>query len=458
MTVTVRRRVVDESTVVHEISGLTLNKETLDKIPSDNRVHERLRASFPNLDIEDEDFITAKTSKTLFSATSKTTYHTAPSGTIPKPESLSNRLPEDHEYAKLLESKNLWPVDGTAEKDWSNRGQHAEFLKSERNLLNAILEVRDILGSTRTAVVQSVLCKRILLARKTIQCNRRFTKEQAIEEVAHLTRLQHSHILQVIGTYTMDTTISILLYPVADYNLSAFLDRLTPDLLGIEEWNRRKFFLRRSFGCLSYTVCYIHQKLVKHMDIKPQNVLVRHIQGTDGYRIYIADFGIARSYQTLEESDTEGYTLFTRKYSAPEVVDKATRGLGADVFSLGCVFLEIAAALARAWSSLSTVSLDRAESEWDRICHLDDLLKSNEYDDSSYQANIEPLQILFNALQTEDRRPCDDLQHIWKIISQMMTVRPEERPSSAVVAKWLVHHRGGCCRAVSEPLEAAKRF
>jgi len=143
----------------------------------------------------------------------------------------------DHKYSQLLRSKNLWPVDPIAEKDWSGRGQHAEFLRSEKRLLDTIFEVEDILGSTRTAVVQSVMCRRILLARKTIRCNKQFTQEQAIKEVAHLTRLQHLHIVQVIGTYIMDTSISILLYHVADYNLAVFLDRLTPDLLGHKEWN-----------------------------------------------------------------------------------------------------------------------------------------------------------------------------------------------------------------------------
>jgi len=360
----------------------------------------------------------------------------------------------DHAYSQLLGSKNLWPVDTTVEKDWSGRGQHAEFFRSERRLLDTILEVEDILGSTKTAVVQSVMCRRILLARKTIRCNKQFTKEQAIEEVAHLTRLQHSHIVQVIGTYIMDTSISILLYPVADYNLAVFLERLTPDLLGHEEWNRRKFCLRRSFGCLSNAVCYIHTNLMKHMDIKPQNVLVRIVEGSDTYKIYIADFGIARSYSTLEDSETEGYTLFTRKYSAPEVVDRSTRGLSADVFSLGCVFLEIAAALARAWSSLIAISSHKSETYWDRICHVNDLLSSNEYGDTSYQANIEPLQVLLGALKTEDQRPCDDLQHIWEIVSQMIAERPAERPTAKVVAEVCAHRRG-CCSEGPESLKAA---
>jgi hypothetical protein len=93
------------------------------------------------------------------------------------------------EHAKLLAQKKLWPIDPEVEQVWSGRGQHAEFQKDEQKLINEVLEVQDNLGSTRTAIVQSVKCWRILLARKTITCGKQtMTKQEAIEEVSHLTR------------------------------------------------------------------------------------------------------------------------------------------------------------------------------------------------------------------------------------------------------------------------------
>jgi hypothetical protein len=122
----------------------------------------------------------------------------------------------DDSYAQLLESQKLWPVDPLVELNWSGRGQHVLFQKDEQTLLNDILEVRDNLSSTRTAVAQSVKCRRILLARKTITCSKQtMTKEEAITEVSHLTGLNHAHILRIIGTYVKGHELSILLYPVA---------------------------------------------------------------------------------------------------------------------------------------------------------------------------------------------------------------------------------------------------
>jgi hypothetical protein len=93
MTRTVRPRVADVG-AVPEIPRWTLSKEALDEIASDTRIPATLRSHFPSLDSDDEDFITAKTAKTVLSANSKTTYYTAPSGPKLKHEASPNRLQE----------------------------------------------------------------------------------------------------------------------------------------------------------------------------------------------------------------------------------------------------------------------------------------------------------------------------------------------------------------------------
>ncbi|KAF1998723.1 kinase-like protein [Amniculicola lignicola CBS 123094] len=238
---------------------------------------------------------------------SKSTYFTAWSSR----ESTTRKFTD---YTGLLRDRGLLPVDPMLEQNWSGRGQHAEFEPGESPLINQILEPHIILGSSNTAVIQSVRCRRILLARKTIRCNRHFTKAQAIGEVAHLKELNHSHIVRVIGTYSQGNSLSILLYPVAEYDLQCFLSEIS----------KKEFFdedpqvasLVTFFGCLSDAVYYIHGHIIKHMDIKPKNILVRPKQpGTVGasFKVYIADFGIARSYCDPEDAETDGPTLFTRR-------------------------------------------------------------------------------------------------------------------------------------------------
>jgi serine/threonine protein kinase len=64
------------------------------------------------------------------------------------------------------------------------------------------------------------------------------------------------------------------------------------------------------------------------------------------FKIIIADFGISSSYTSVTEVCTESPTSFTKTHAAPEVIDQAPRDFSVDMFSLGCVFVEMLAPLA----------------------------------------------------------------------------------------------------------------
>jgi serine/threonine protein kinase len=170
--------------------------------------------------------------------------------------------------------------------------------------------------------------------------------------------------------------LSVLLYPAAEWNLEEFMAtvRENDDI-------SKKFALLHFFGCLATTLSHIHtlSSPIKHMDIKPKNLLVRSCQGSFlQYTIYVADFGISRSYESPEDSETHSVlTAFTRAYAAPEVALDDPRGLPADVFSLGCVFVEMLATICGAFSSC-----------WNQ---LHDVRETHEDGDTSYFQNIPAL-------------------------------------------------------------------
>jgi serine/threonine protein kinase len=364
------------------------------------------------------------------------------------------------EYTKLLQSKRLWPVDPENEQNWSGRGQHAEFQKNELKLVDAILQPEGLLGSTTTAVVEKVRCKRILLARKKIRCNRTMTREKAIEEVAHLTRLNHAHLVRIIGTYIYGPELSILLYPVAEWNLETFLQDSPMVIvsLGVQ--------MQHFIVCLSNALAFIHKNLTKHMDIKPQNILVASWKAdlpgwnarfplTDGlgYKVYIADFGIARSYTSLVAAETEGPTMFTRKYAAPEVIDYERRSFPADVFSIGCVFVEILAAMARG----HRVRRHCFNKEREGMSAVPQVFSLRFDGDSSYQANLDATQKRLEELYLNDEwwmnKRAFDLLPIVDVVRTMLLVDPKRRPSAAeLVEKFGTNE---CCTMGPEPLAAA---
>jgi serine/threonine protein kinase len=354
----------------------------------------------------------------------------------------------------------LWPVDPEYEQNWSGRGQHTEFQKEERKLVDKILQVEETLGSTSTAVVQSVRCKRILLARKTIRCNRNITRDKAIDEVTHLNRLRHAHVVRVIGTYIIGQELSILLYPVATSDLENLLQDMSQQ--GSNSWFYYR--LQHIIVCLSNALAYIHQNVTKHMDIKPKNILIkRRSKREHDYFVYIADFGIARSYTSLEATETDGPTMFTRKYAAPEVVDRDKRGLSADVFSMGCVFAEIMAVSVYDFVHLPTLSLEIGKGTRERtLCYpfLGQILNSNSHGDTSYQANLGAVNEFLDELALS--RPQSRCDGLWQdfgyppsyidIIKLMLHADPKKRPSATYLQrKWFLSE---CCMKGPEPLEA----
>lgn len=350
-----------------------------------------------------------------------------------------------------MSARDLW-ADPSAEQNWSGIGEHVEYKISERKLVNETLEVYKTLGMTPTAKVESVKCRRILLARKTVLCTKRFPVAKAIQEAAELKRLQHAHILRVIGTYVIGKEFSILLYPVAKYNLADCLSLIRTASSSYEDW-RDIFSSMKSFiPCLSAAVQYMHSELTKHMDIKPQNVLVRRTreEGFPNFRVYLADFGISRSYERAEAVETDGRTSFTYKYAAPEVVEQSLRALPADIFSLGCVFLEICTSVCdinidNYWINRTTKATNAVPSQFMQVCEI---LKEGTNEPAPYSAVVPELQTyLATAKFNIDIVQADPRA----TISRMISVDPTARPTADDLVK--MFGKGRCCTNTTPPLE-----
>ena len=327
------------------------------------------------------------------------------------------------EYHRLLEERNLI-VDPLMETNWSERGQHAEYAACERGAIP--LTVEKLLGRTQRAVVESVRCRRIRLARKTIKCNKRpgMTRKDAIREVEHLQRVKHAHVVRVVGTYVIENELAILTYPVAEWNLEDFMQSIFEDCV---DSMLKAPYLERFITCLASTLNYLHSFPIKHMDIKPTNFLVRNVQNStvnehDLYKIYITDFGISRAYESLEDSETGSWTSYTRAYAAREVILQESRGLSADVFSLGCVYTEILAVIADTKAPDLT-----SRTYWDSLhaCR-----ECPEIGFRAYQAAVPDICEWLAALPLE--QPELDSARNWSV--KMLDHDPSKRPSANEVA------------------------
>ncbi|PVI00178.1 kinase-like protein [Periconia macrospinosa] len=325
-------------------------------------------------------------------------------------------------------------------KDWSGRGSHVDFLPTE----TVPLTQGRFLGYGSMGGVYETTVKGHVFAWKRIYCRRKIGDRER-KEIKILKKVSHRHIIKLAGSYTHGPFIGFLLHPVAVCDLATLLedieahwaaksdatqrDRLTT--LGLHDafdYSISEFLLSK-IGCIVGAVEYLHHQKIRHKDLKPSNILL----SPNG--LWLTDFGTATDFSLQTVSTTDNWERGTPKYFPPEVASYKPSGRAADIFSLGCIMLEIC-----------LMCEDHS---------LETLREHRSVGDKSYQANIPRITewAYFNHPWTimEDR-------DLVRIICDMLQSNPDDRPSISRVSTRLsyidfirvnegwVSLFGDCCR------------
>ena len=285
---------------------------------------------------------------------------------------------------------------------------------------------------------------------KTIRgTNSQRVRSMTANEVNNMQDLRHPHISALLGTFDYQERLSILIFPAACCDLHQYMKQLSKDLQKLGEqshpshallrrvsqssctstqdtttthtqhphglelkiyqqtsnWNNydkprawplslsveeKLELLRRYFVCLSQALSYLHEAGVRHKDIKPKNILI-----DESGRAVLTDFGISRRFPKDKPHVTNNEWNFTRKYASPEMKDRRMpRDDPSDVFSLGCVFLEMATLLLgedlAKLSKFCTTTINVSATDEAYHCNLD---KVYSWIDHLRESNeIEPVQ------------------------------------------------------------------
>jgi tRNA A-37 threonylcarbamoyl transferase component Bud32 len=162
------------------------------------------------------------------------------------------------------------------------------------------------------------------------QADRQWRLEHFKNEVEILQKLDHKHLVRFCGSYTDANAFALLVHPVAERTLHDLLVEPTP--LSMKD----SAMLRKSFGCLIFGLAWLHSRLIRHKDIKPANILI-----SEGSMLF-CDFGSAMDAELQDAMRTEGPALMrTPRYISPETHEGKQRNEASDIWSLGCVFLEM---------------------------------------------------------------------------------------------------------------------
>jgi len=242
-------------------------------------------------------------------------------------------------------------------------------------------------------------------ARKEVLRLRDRTKPRALEEIEIMQKLNHPHIAQFVAAYYEEgkRSLFILMTPVAQCNLREYL--LEPS-----RWPDKRSDVPRWFISLASALEYMHRFSIRHKDIKPANILV------SGHDVFMSDFGTSQHFPT-EDSGSYGRAQMTPRYCAPEVAARTRRGRKADVFSLGCVFTEMA-------SIELGLTLEEMHA---RI----GLRSSRRTLQTGYHGCLAGLSEWLDHLKGIATTPWQ--RRLVSLCSQMLSFRPSKRPAASVI-------------------------
>ena len=279
------------------------------------------------------------------------------------------------------------------------------------------------------AIVNSVKIGPKSFARKSVALPR--YKQKSIRtiiqnEVSVMRNLDHPHIVRLFLTYEDKFRFYIVMQPLADCDLEAFLDQHTQAL----PTQQQKNMVWKWLLCLSNTLSYIHFEGIRHKDIKPRNVLIK------GEDVIFADFGSSHAFLDEGNSErflcselagtcadfvhahlgtTEGLSIgHTKMYCAPEVLANGKRGRPSDIFSLGCVFTELIV-----WFMGLTIE------EW----NLERMASKEETSTVAYSATLNYIS------EKMDRKLNLEVCSMYRwIIKPMLSESPDDRPTATATS------------------------
>jgi serine/threonine protein kinase len=190
-----------------------------------------------------------------------------------------------------------------------------------------------------------------LTSTQEVFARKRFTKWRVgdpdqsahLQEIELLQKFDHPNIARFVAAYIEEQALNVVMEPVADCDLKRYL--LQPS-----KWPERRSSIANWYLSLASAVEHMHEKCqFRHGDLKPENILIFNND------VHIADLGFAQplikhqdlglvqrsAATTRHATDTPKRIMLTPKYSPPGALSGRTPTHKSDIFSLGCVFLEM---------------------------------------------------------------------------------------------------------------------
>ena len=174
---------------------------------------------------------------------------------------------------------------------------------------------------------QPALGREVALKRLDLEGRDPVLAQRFVREAQMAAALDHPNVVTLFDFYEHEGVPYIAMEYVAGGSLRPFVGRLAlPQVIRVLE------------GVLT-GLGHAEERGVAHRDLKPENVLL-----TRRGAVKIADFGIARAYNSLTHRlTTSGNAIGTPAYMAPEQALNGPLGPYTDLYALGATLYELLA-------------------------------------------------------------------------------------------------------------------
>lgn len=305
----------------------------------------------------------------------------------------------------------------------------------------------------------------------------RMPQEEFLSRVETMRAVNHNHLASLWASYIHQDCGYLLLTPVTDSNLKAFLT-VTPQSVKLLAKMERRFLLLNWLHCLADALSLLHDKGLSHRNIKPSNMTL----GQDNH-IFLGD---AETFSTNAfPGEKRGFDREAYNYAAPEQAPRhptsppislpvsrpttarrssinsfpfpptmpiSKRNIlsnynsqKSDIFSLGTVFLEILTFFMKR-SSRNFASYRSAKNKTAG--------QGGGLPDASFHMNLGQvngwIDILRNDASKKEDRVFRGVSPILDLVEQMVVVDLDERPNAKFVQERLGAILTGMCGLVNQ--------
>ncbi|RYP11977.1 hypothetical protein DL767_011546 [Monosporascus sp. MG133] len=139
-----------------------------------------------------------------------------------------------------------------------------------------------------------------------------FPYEEFLYEVNLTKNIQNDHILSYYGSYTHQGFGYVLFTPASDFDLKSLLVTMPAPVKSLDKQTRRNL-LMNWIHCLVDTLCYIHSRGSSHGNIKPSSILFNSKN-----HVFYTDLTRLSGEALAHASDKSAFDKESYDYAAPE--------------------------------------------------------------------------------------------------------------------------------------------